>query len=120
MRLLQLLLAACGCCCGPGCIQCSVWCIASHHRLLLTFPVLAVRCLCRCCCREEAIRQKIEERRRLEREKKKFAMRLEGSLTVERPPKVGDHARCSAALLFPSHEAVPACCMVRLRRSTGP
>ncbi len=39
-------------------------------------------------CREAAIRAKIEERRRLEREKKKFAVRLEGSLAVERPPKV--------------------------------
>ena len=39
-------------------------------------------------CSEAAIRAKIEERRRLEREKKKFAVRLEGSLAVERPPKV--------------------------------
>lgn len=42
----------------------------------------------RVCRREEAIRLKIEERRRLEKEKKRFAMRLEGSLAVERPPKV--------------------------------
>lgn len=39
-------------------------------------------------CSEAAIRAKIEERRRLEREKKKFAVRLEGSLAVERPPRV--------------------------------
>lgn len=30
----------------------------------------------------------MEERRRLEKEKKRFAMRLEGTLVVERPPKV--------------------------------
>ncbi|PSC67518.1 hypothetical protein C2E20_8825 isoform B [Micractinium conductrix] len=37
--------------------------------------------------REEAIRAKIEERRRLEKSQKKFGMRLEGSLGVERPPR---------------------------------
>lgn len=40
-------------------------------------------------CREEAIRLKIEERRLLEKEKKRFAVRIEGNLVVQRPPKVG-------------------------------
>ena len=37
--------------------------------------------------RTEAIRKKIEERKRLEKEKKKFAMRLEGAVTASRPPR---------------------------------
>ena len=37
--------------------------------------------------REDAIRKKIETRRRVEKEKKRFAMRLEGSVVFEKPPK---------------------------------
>lgn len=39
-------------------------------------------------CRQEAIRARLEERKRLEREKAKFALRMEGSVATERPPKV--------------------------------
>ncbi len=34
------------------------------------------------------MRRRLEERRRLEKEKKRFALRLEGSVAAERPPKV--------------------------------
>lgn len=37
-------------------------------------------------CREEAIRKKVEERKRLEKEKKMFAVRLEGTVTAVKPP----------------------------------
>lgn len=57
-------------------------------------------------CREAAIRAKLEERKRLEREKKRFALRLEGSAAAERPPKV--------RIMFPSF-VKQADCMYLLR-----
>lgn len=76
---------ACAWLCAPPSKQCASAAVAGSP------PQLACQLAGRpppTCRSEEAIRRKVEERRRLEREKKRFGVRLEGSLAVERPPKV--------------------------------
>ena len=69
------------------------------------------------------MRRRLDERRALERQQKRFGMRLEGSVAVERPPKVGRQAGgreggmggCCASSSARHGGAIPAAACTALR-----